>query len=81
MTDPLTQLSELRSAEPTPARAARIHRRCRAELARRPRQAHAGAARPGQVGGSRLWQTAVASLCVAYVVEVIVLAADVLRSR
>lgn len=81
MSDPLTALADLRSAAPRPERAGRIRTRCRAELAR-----HAGATdshttQERRRGGSRLWHTAAASLCVAYVVEVIALAAEVLQSR
>ena len=81
MIDPLTRLTDLPSAEPTQARAARIRRRCRAELARRSRQALLSEARPDRVVGARLWVAAVTSLCVTYVVDVIVVAAEILRAR
>ena len=81
MTDPLARLSDLRPAEPTPERAATIRMRCRTELARRAPRADPLTARPVRLGGSRLWQAAIASLCVAYVTEVIVLAVEVLQAR
>lgn len=81
MIDPLTRLADLPSTEPTLASAGRIRTRCRAELARHARPADLRATQLGHTGGSRLWTTAVAGLCVAYVVEVIALAAEVLKSR
>lgn len=81
MIDPLTRLCDLRSAEPMPGRADRIRRRCRAELARQAPATESGVTQARRRAGARLWTTAAASLCVAYVVEVIALAAEVLRSR
>lgn len=81
MTDPLTGLSALRSTEPSPQRAARIHQRCQAELARRTQRSTARPTRPVRLGKSPLWPMAVASLSVAYVAEVIVLAVEMLGAR
>lgn len=81
MIDPLTRLSELPSAEPSPERAARLRIRCRAQLAGQARRADRRTTRSRGLGAAPVWQTALASLCVMYVVEVIVLTAEVLRSR
>jgi len=70
MSDPLTRLADLPSAEPDPARAERIRARCRARLARQaprapaPRRAPGGAAIP-------LWQPLIVVLGVGYMAEVI----------
>jgi hypothetical protein len=78
MIDPLTRLSELPSAEPTPERATRLRRRCREQLARQGRRPDRRTTEPSRPGGPPLWHAAIAGLCVAYMAEAVVLAVGVL---
>lgn len=81
MNDPLRGLADLRSAEPTAARADRTRRRCRAELTRRAERAVRAAAPSRRRAGAPLWQLALAGLCVAYVAEAVALTLGFLQSR
>jgi len=70
MSDPLTRLAELPSAEPDSARAERIRVRCRTRLGQRAPRAPASRARGGVA--VRVWQTVIVVLGVGYMTEVVV---------
>lgn len=81
MIEPLGRLASLPHATLRPARAARIQQRCHLQLARQAQRAARRTARPTRRHGPAWWPAVVASLCVAYVTEVIRLAVDVLGTR
>jgi hypothetical protein len=70
MSDPLTRLAELPSAEPDSARAERIRVRCRTRLGQQAPRAPASRARGGVA--ARVWQTLIVVLGVGYMTEVVV---------
>lgn len=72
MSEPLTRLVELPSAEPDPTRANRIRVRCRTRLGQQ--TPGASASRGVGPGGraERIWQPAVVVLGVGYLTEVVI---------
>jgi hypothetical protein len=79
MSDPLTRLAELPSAEPDSARAERIRLRCRTRLGQQAPRAPASRAWGG--AAVRVWQTLIVVLGAGYMTEVIVQALRVYGLR
>ena len=72
MSEPLTRLAELPSAEPDPARAQRVKLRCRTRLGQQaPRASASRGIDPGG-GTGRIWQPVVVLLGVGYLTEVVI---------
>ncbi len=72
MSEPLTRLADLPSAEPDPARTERVRMRCRTRLGQQvPRASATRGVGPGGVAG-RIWQPAVVVLGVGYMTEVVI---------
>jgi hypothetical protein len=72
MSEPLTQLAELPSAEPDSARAERIRVRCRTRLGRQAPRASAWRGAAHQGGTVPIWQPLIVVLGVGYMAEVVI---------
>ena len=72
MSEPLTRLAELPSADPDPARAQRVKVRCRTRLEQQAARAFASRGVDPGGGAGRIWQPVVVLLGVGYLTEVVI---------
>jgi hypothetical protein len=72
MSEPLTRLADLPSAEPDSARAERIRVRCRTRLGRQAQRASASRGAASGGGTVPIWQPLMVILGVGYMTEVVI---------